>query len=120
MISALNAAHHVREARSCLKVRAIALGLSLLISILLVTALFMVLVGSRFVGWLGAGLRLHPLVVLVSRAMQCPAAIFIRRPVVFAGLLLRSRFKRAEPGSARRQRIPVHPVWSVLQNRRVR
>jgi len=76
MISALNAAHHVREARSCLKVRTIALGLSLLISILLVTALFMVLVGSRFVGWLGAGLRLHPLVVLVWRATQWPAAIF--------------------------------------------
>jgi membrane protein len=76
MISALNAAHHVREARPWLKVRAIALGLSLLISILLVTALFMVLVGSRFVGWLGAVLRLHPLVVLVWRAMQWPAAIF--------------------------------------------
>jgi len=76
MISALNAAHRVREARSWFKVRAIALGLSLLISILLVTALFMVLVGSRFVGWLGAGLRLHPLVVLVWKAMQWPAAIF--------------------------------------------
>src|SRR6516165_9046705 len=76
MISLLNAAYHVREARSWFKVRAIALGLSLLISILLVTALFMVLVGSRFVGWLGAGLRLHPLVVLVWKAMQWPAAIF--------------------------------------------
>jgi membrane protein len=76
MISALNAAHRVREARSWFKVRAIALGLSLLISILLVTALFMVLVGSRFVGWLGAGLRLHPSVVLVWKAMQWPAAVF--------------------------------------------
>jgi membrane protein len=76
MISALNAAHHVREARSWFKVRAVALGLSLLISILLVTALFMVLVGSRFVGWLGAGLRLRPLVVLVWKAMQWPAAVF--------------------------------------------
>ena len=47
-----------------------------MISILLLTALFMVLVGSRFVGWLGAGLRLHPLVVLVWKAMQWPAAIF--------------------------------------------
>jgi membrane protein len=76
MISALNSALQVREARSWFKVRAIALGLSLLISILLVTALFMVLVGSRFVGWLGAGLRLHPLVVLVWKAMQWPTAIF--------------------------------------------
>jgi membrane protein len=76
MISALNAAHRVREARSWFKVRATALGLSLVISILLVTALFMVLVGSRFVSWFGAGLRLHPLVVLVWKAMQWPTAIF--------------------------------------------
>jgi len=76
MISALHAAHQVRDARSWFKVRATALVLSLLISILLVTALFMVLVGSRFVGWLGAGLGLHPLVVLVWKAMQWPAAIF--------------------------------------------
>ena len=76
MISALNAAHQVREARSWFKVRAIAFGLSLLTSTLLVTALFMVLAGSRFVGWLGAGLRLHPLVVLVWKAMQWPTAIF--------------------------------------------
>lgn len=75
-ISALNAAHQVREARPWFKVRAIALGLSLLISTLLATALFMVLAGSRFVGWLGAGLRLHPLVVLVWKAMQWPTAIF--------------------------------------------
>jgi membrane protein len=36
----------------------------------------MVLVGSRFVGWLGAGLRLRPLVVLVWKAMQWPTAVF--------------------------------------------
>jgi membrane protein len=76
MISALNATHQIREARSWFKVRAIAIGLSLLISTLLVTALFMVLAGNRFVGWLGAGLRLHPLVVLVWKAMQWPTAIF--------------------------------------------
>ena len=76
MISFLNLAHHVREARPWLKVRAIALGLGLLISILLLTALFMVLVGSRFVGWLGTGLRLHPMVVLVWKGIQWPAAVF--------------------------------------------
>lgn len=84
-ISFLNAAHHVRETRPWYKVRTIALGLSLLISILLLTALFMVLVGSRFVGWLGAGLRLHPLVVLVWKAMQWPAAIFF---VALSGSLI--------------------------------
>jgi membrane protein len=75
MISSLNLAYHVREARSWFKVRAIALGLSLLISILLLTALFMVLVGSHFVGWLGAQLRLHPIIVFVWKAIQWPAAI---------------------------------------------
>jgi membrane protein len=75
MISALNLVYHVRETRSWFKVRAIALGLSLLISILLLTALFMVLVGSDFVGWLGARLRLHSVVILVWKAIQWPAAI---------------------------------------------
>jgi membrane protein len=75
MISFLNLAHHVREGRPWLKVWALALGLSLLISILLFTALFMVLVGSRLVGWLGTGLRLHPMVVLMWKGIQWPAAI---------------------------------------------
>jgi membrane protein len=74
-ISFLNAAYHVRETRSWFKARAIALVLSLLISILLLAALVMVLAGSHFVDWLGAGLRLHPLVVLVGNAMRWPTAI---------------------------------------------
>jgi membrane protein len=76
MISFLNAAHGVRETRSWLKVRAIALGLSLLISTLLLTALFMLLVGSHFVGWLRAELELHPLLVLIWKALQWPIVIF--------------------------------------------
>ena len=76
MICFLNAAFHVRETRPWFKARAIALVLSLVASILLFTALFMVLAGSHFVGWLGAGLRLNPFVVLVWRAIQWPTAIF--------------------------------------------
>jgi len=76
MISSLNLAHHVRETRSWFKVRAIAVGLSLLISILLLAALFMLLVGSHFVGWLGSALGLHPFLVLVWKAIQWPGAIF--------------------------------------------
>jgi len=75
MISFLNLAHRVRETRPWFKVRAIALGLSVFISILLLTALFMVLVGSRFVGWLGAGLHLHPTVVFIWKVIQWPTAI---------------------------------------------
>jgi membrane protein len=75
MISSLNLAHHVREGRPWFKVRGIAFGLSLVISILLLTALFMELAGSHFVSWAGTGLRLHPMIVLVSKALQWPAAI---------------------------------------------
>lgn len=75
MISALNLAYHVREARSWFTVRAIALGLTLLISILLLTALFIVLVSSHFVDWLGTELRLRPIVVLFWKTIQWPAAI---------------------------------------------
>ena len=76
MISSLNLAHQVRETRSWFKVRTIAVGLSVMISILLLAALFMVLVGNRFVSWLGAALGLHPLLVLVWKAIQWPGAIF--------------------------------------------
>jgi membrane protein len=75
MISALNSAYRVREVRSWLKVRAIALGLTLLISILLFAALFLVLVTSHFVDWLGAVFRLQPIAVLIWKIIQWPAAI---------------------------------------------
>ena len=76
MISSLNLAHHVGETRSRFKVRAIAIGLSLLISTLLLAALFIVLTGNHFVGWLGAALGLHPIFVLAWEAIQWPGVIF--------------------------------------------
>jgi membrane protein len=106
MISALNLAYRVRETRSWFKVRAIALGLSLLISILLLAALFFVLVGSDFVGWLGAKLRLHPVVVLIWKSIQWPAAIlFVTMScslIYYCGPDLKERFRRhwLTPGSA--------------------
>jgi membrane protein len=106
MISALNLAYRVRETRSWFKVRAIALGLSLLISILLLAALFFVLVGSDFVDWLGAKLRLHPVVVLVWKSIQWPAAIlFVTMScslIYYCGPDLKERLRRhwLTPGSA--------------------
>ena len=76
IISALNSVNHVRESRSWLKVRAIALGLTLLITVLLLAALFLVLASSDFVGWLGTRLGLEPIVILVWKAIQWPASIF--------------------------------------------
>ena len=77
MISSLNLAHHVRETRSWFKVRALALALSIVISILLVTALYMVLAGSRLVGWLGTAWELHPFIVVAWKAIQLPGALLI-------------------------------------------
>lgn len=75
MISALNIAYRVRETRSWFKVRAIALGLTVLISILLLTALFFVLVSSHFLDWLGTELRLRPVVILLWKTIQWPAVV---------------------------------------------
>jgi membrane protein len=76
IICFLNAAHHVRETRPWFKARAIAIILSMVNSILLLTALFMVLLGSHFVGWFGVGLGLDPLIVLAWKAIQWPIALF--------------------------------------------
>ena len=46
MISTLNVAYHVKEARSWFKVRSIALGLTLIISVLIFFALCIVLAGG--------------------------------------------------------------------------
>lgn len=75
MISALNLAYRVREGRSWLKVRAIALALTLLIAILLLAALFLVLVSGHVVDWLGAQIGLTPEAVALWKALQWPAAI---------------------------------------------
>ena len=76
MISTLNAAYRVRESRSWFKMRAIALGLTIAISILLLNALFMVLAGEHFVDWIGARFHLMSTIVIVWKALQWPAAAF--------------------------------------------
>jgi membrane protein len=76
MISGLNLAYRVKRERSWFRVRTLAIGLTLAISILLLAALFMVLVGDRFVGWLGEELGLQPIVVAIWAALQWPASIF--------------------------------------------
>jgi membrane protein len=75
IIAALNQAYHIRDTRSWFKVRAIAIGLTLLISVLLLSALFVVLVSGHVVDWLGAELQLQPVTVLLWKIIQWPAAI---------------------------------------------
>ena len=74
MISALNAAYRIREARSWFQVRAIALGLTLMISILIFSAMCIVLVGEILIDWVGNELHLASAMVLFWKALQWPAA----------------------------------------------
>jgi membrane protein len=75
MISSLNLSLRVPETRSWLKIRTIALGLTLVISVLLLSALFLVLAGEYVMAWIGAKLGLGAITVLLGSAAQWPAAM---------------------------------------------
>jgi membrane protein len=75
MISTLNAAYRVRESRSWIRVRLIALGLTVAISILLLTALFILLAGGNIIDWIGARLHLRSFVVIFWKGVQWAAAV---------------------------------------------
>jgi membrane protein len=76
MISALNGASQVRESRPWWKVRLIAIGLTVAISMLLISALGLVLIGGHAAELAGAKLHLGPLVVVIWKVIQWPAALF--------------------------------------------
>lgn len=105
MISALNVAYRVKEARPWFKVRAIAIGLTLMISILIFFALCIVLAGGTLIDWIGKDLRLASEMVAVWKALQWPAAALF---VVFSYALIYScgpnahsrRWYWITPGSA--------------------
>src|SRR5216683_454328 len=75
IIASLNAAFRIKESRSWFKVRAIALGLTLVISILILTALCIVIVGGDLVDWLGSELHLTSAMVALWKALQWPTAM---------------------------------------------
>src|SRR5438270_13561573 len=74
LISGLNAAYHVRESRSFVKVRLIAIGLTLAVSILVVAALFVVLMGGNAAEFIGAKLNLGGITILAWKVLQWPIA----------------------------------------------
>jgi membrane protein len=74
MISTLNAVYRVREARSWFRVRAIALALTLAISILLLSALLLVLLGDRVVDWLAVRFSWSSFLVVAWKDFRWPAA----------------------------------------------
>ena len=74
MISTLNAVYRVREARSWLRVRAVALGLTLAIAVLLLAALLLVFVGNHFVDWLAAEFSWSSFLATAWKEFRWPAA----------------------------------------------
>jgi len=74
MISTLRVAYRIKEDRSWFKVRVIALGLTLVISILIFSAMCLVLVGGILIDWIGKELHLATAMVLVWKSLQWPAA----------------------------------------------
>jgi membrane protein len=75
MISALNGAYDVRESRSWVKVRAIALGLTVAVALLVVAALGIVLVGGHAAESAGSKLALGSATVLGWKILQWPVAL---------------------------------------------
>jgi membrane protein len=75
MISALDGAYGVRESRSWIKVRSIAIGLTIALAALIIGALLMVLAGGAVVNFLGPRLGLGKFAVLAWKIIQFPAAL---------------------------------------------
>jgi membrane protein len=74
LLSTLNVARRVPEDRAWWKVRATAAVLTLIISVLLLSALFMVVIGDRFVEWLRFRFQWTSVFWPVWEALQWPAA----------------------------------------------
>src|ERR1700733_9262925 len=74
MISTLHVAYRIREDRAWFKVRGIALGLTLVISIFIFSALCLVLVGGILIDWVGNELHVASAMLLIWKALQWPAA----------------------------------------------
>jgi len=75
MISTLNVVYRVRGTRSWVQARAIALVLTLAISILLLSALVMVLAGGHLGNWVGTKLHLSSTILIFLKALQWPVAL---------------------------------------------
>ncbi|MGA7786217.1 MAG: YihY/virulence factor BrkB family protein, partial [Candidatus Acidiferrales bacterium] len=97
-------AYRARETRSWLRVRAIALGLTLSISVLLITALFLVLLSGHGVDWLGTKLHLAAFTMVLWKTLQWPCVIlfvFLSYSLIYylGPCLARRRWHWVTPGS---------------------
>ena len=74
LISTLNAAY-VPEGRSWLKVHTISLGLTVVMAVLIVTALLLVLAGGDLGEFVGQGLRISSVTLIVGKVLQWMLAL---------------------------------------------
>ena len=81
LISTLNAAYEVREARSWIRVHLISLALTLAMSILLIAALFLVLAGGQMIASAGKAIGSAAAAWVVGKVLQWVVALTF---VVFA------------------------------------
>jgi membrane protein len=104
MMGALNLAYRARENRSWLRVRAIALVVTFCISVLLISALFLALISTTGLDWLGTKLRLTPLTVILWKIIQWPSTIlfvFLSYSLIYywGPCLTKRRWHWVTPGS---------------------
>ena len=85
MMSTLNGAYQVRDSRSLIKFRAIAVGLTVAISILVLAAVLLVLGGGQVANFVGEHFQLKQAFIIAWKVMQYPIALFF---VVFSFSLI--------------------------------
>lgn len=75
LISTLNAAYEVKEARSWIRVRLISLALTLAVAVLVIAALFLVLAGGQVVASLGQTLGMRTAIYVAGKILQWGLAL---------------------------------------------
>jgi membrane protein len=104
MMSTLNVAYEVKETRSVIKVRVLALGLTLAVSALVTAALLVVLLGGYIAKLLGRGPHLSAVAIVGWRLVELPITLLFMviafSLIYFYGPNLREqRWHMISPGS---------------------
>src|SRR3954453_23994385 len=76
MMNGLNAVYEVKETRSLIKTRAIALALTIGLSVLVISALAVILYGGTIAKWVGNLLHMGSAFTITWSIVQWPVAIF--------------------------------------------
>ena len=76
MMNALNAVYEVKETRSFIKTRATALGLTIGLSVLVISALAIILYGGTIADWVGNIIHMGNAFTFAWKIVQWPVALF--------------------------------------------